>query len=71
MNTNPVEPRTLYVQAGAYAEHEIVSAAIDGKPVPVNNSAVRVKLAGGAGGQLVLQVKRYANEATLRLPWER
>jgi hypothetical protein len=71
VNTNPVEPRTLYVQAGAYAEHEIVSATVNGQSVPVNNSAVRVKLAGGAGGQLVLQVKRYANEATLRLPWER
>jgi hypothetical protein len=71
VNTNPVESRTLYVQAGAYAEHDIVSVAVNGKTIPVNNSAFRVKLAPGAGSQLVLNVKRYANEATLRLPWER
>ncbi|MCC6588960.1 MAG: hypothetical protein IT168_19845 [Bryobacterales bacterium] len=71
VNTSPVHYRTVYVQAGAYAEHDIVSATVNGKTVPVNNSAIRVKLAPGSGGQMVLNVKRYANEATLRLPWER
>jgi hypothetical protein len=71
VNTNPVEPRTLYLQSGGFAEHQIVSASIDGQSLPVNDSAVRVKLAPGAGGQIVLQVKRYANEPTLRLPWQR
>ena len=71
VNTNPVEARTLYLQSGGFAEHQIVSASLDGQAIPVNDSAVRVKLAPGAGGQIVLQVKRYANEPTLRLPWER
>lgn len=71
VNTNPVESRTLYLQSGGFAEHQIVSASLNGQPVPVNDSAVRVKLAPGAGGQIVLQVKRYANEPTLRLPWQR
>lgn len=71
VNVNPTAPRTLYIQAGAYAEHDIVSATVDGKQTPVANSAVRVRLGPGAGGRVVLKVKRYANEATYRLPWDR
>jgi hypothetical protein len=39
--------------------------------VPVNGPVLTVKLAAGAGDRVELRVKRYANEATLRQPWDR
>ncbi|MBL8217779.1 MAG: hypothetical protein JNL62_01035, partial [Bryobacterales bacterium] len=57
-----VSPRTVVVQAGAYAEHQFL---------PGGNSAITVKLAPGAGDRLTLKMKRYANAPTLRYPWDR
>jgi hypothetical protein len=71
VNVSSVEPRTVEVQAGAYGEHQIISATVGGKTVPVNGPVLTVKLAAGAGDRVELRVKRYANEATLRQPWDR
>ena len=71
VNVSAVEPRTVQVQAGAYGEHQIVSATVGGKAVAVNGPVLTVKLAAGAGDRVELRVKRYANEATLRQPWDR
>ncbi len=71
VNVSSVEPRTVAVQAGAYGEHEIVSATVGGKTVAVNGPVLTVKLGAGAGDLITLRVKRYANEATLRQPWDR
>jgi hypothetical protein len=71
VNVSAVEPRTVQVQAGAYGEHQIVSATVGGKTVAVNGPVLTVKLAAGAGDRVELRVKRYANEATLRQPWDR
>ncbi|MFN7936832.1 MAG: hypothetical protein U0R19_26160 [Bryobacteraceae bacterium] len=62
VNTNQVAPRTVVVQAGAYAEHQFL---------PSGSSAITVKLAAGAGDRLTLKMKRYANAPTLRYPWDR
>jgi hypothetical protein len=62
VNTNQVEPRTVRIQAGAYAEHQILEA----NSVPVNASDLNVLLAPGAGGRITLHVRRYANPPTLR-----
>ena len=67
VNTNAAEARDVTVQAGAYAEHQFLT--VNGQAV--NGSSVRVKLAAGAGGQLECKVKRFANQPTLRLPWDR
>jgi hypothetical protein len=67
VNTNAAEPREVVVQAGAYAEHQMLS--VNGQAV--GGSWVRVRLGPGAGGRLECKVKRYANAPTLRLPWER
>jgi hypothetical protein len=67
VNTSQSIPRRVIVQAGGYAEHQITS--IDGRPMDA--SWIGVKLAPGAGGRITLKMKRYANEPTLRLPWER
>ncbi len=71
VNVSSVEAREVAVQAGAYGEHQIVSATVGGKTVNVNGPVLHVRLAPGAGDRVELRVKRYANEPTLRQPWGR
>ena len=68
VNVNPVEPRTVIVQGGAYAEHEIVTVSQADQVVEVANSACSIRLAPGCGAQLQLKVKRHANQPTLAFP---
>ena len=70
VNVSSVAAREVTVQAGAYGEHQILSATSGGKTVTVNGPAVKIRLAPGAGDRLELRVKRYANEPTLRQPWD-
>ncbi len=69
VNTNQLEPRTVVIQAGGYAEHQFVAATYDAKTVAVNAPHVRVRLAPGAGGKITLQMRRYVHQPTLRFPW--
>jgi hypothetical protein len=69
VNVNQLDPRTVIVQAGGYAEHRFVSAALDGKMVPIDGAHVSVKLSPGAGAKLVLTMKRFAGTPTMRFPW--
>ena len=71
VNTNPVEPRTVIVQAGGYGEHQFASATVNGKTVPIDNAYVTVRLAPGSGARVEFQMKRYANRPTLAQPWDR
>jgi hypothetical protein len=71
VNINPVEERTVIVQAGAYAEHQLVSATIDDKVLLIDKPSFTVRLAPGAGNRIVLKMKRYANQPTLVFPWDR
>jgi hypothetical protein len=69
VNTTSVHPRTVVVQGGAYAEHEILDARLGDVTTPVGHSHITINLAPGAGGRLTLRMKRYANRPTLALPW--
>ena len=70
VNLDPVEPCTLVVQAGAYAEHSIETVAIDeNRPVEVGGATVNVRLAPGAGARLTLTGKRFCNQPTVSFPW--
>ena len=71
VNVNPVAPRTVIVQGGAYAEHQIVSVTVDDQTVPVDASHCTVRLEPGCGSQLVLKMQRYANQPTCDFPWDR
>lgn len=72
VNTNQVSARTVTVQGGAYAEHQILSAAVgEGASAPVDSSAFTLKLAPGAGTRLTFRMKRYTNAPTLSFPWDR
>jgi hypothetical protein len=59
------------VQGGAYGEHQFTSVAVEGKKVPVNDSAFGIYLAPGAGATLEIQMRRYANPPTFAFPWDR
>jgi hypothetical protein len=70
VNINPTSARSVIVQGGAYAEHQIVSVS-DGKTsLDVNAPNFPVRLAPGAGARLTIRMKRFANDPTLSFPWE-
>ena len=72
VNTNQVAARTVTVQGGAYAEHQLLNASIgEGPAMEVNASAFTLRLAPGAGARLTLKMKRYTNAPTLTFPWDR
>jgi hypothetical protein len=69
VNLNASTPRTLIVQGGAYAEHQIESIDWNGKAVPVGKPNVSVTVNPGAGGKLTLKMKRYASDPTVKFPF--
>ena len=69
VNLNATTPRTLVVQGGAYAEHQIESVQWNGKTIPVAAPHVTVTLNPGAGGKLSLIMKRYAADPTVKFPF--
>ena len=70
VNLSTTTSRTVIVQGGAYAEHRIQSIEVNGRATPVNASAFTVTLDPGAGGTLVLTMKRYASPPTVTFPWK-
>jgi hypothetical protein len=70
VNTSPVHARTVVLQAGAYAEHQLQEVSIDGKVHRLNGSSLTMRLAPGSGGRLVLSMRRYANPPRLGFPWD-
>ena len=70
VNLNQVEPRSVIVQGGAYAEHQITEVDGGGTAVPVNDSSFSVDLAPAAGATISVKMKRYANAPTLAFPWD-
>jgi len=69
VNLSPVHSRTVIVQGGAYAEHELVEVAHGEATTPIGKSGVTVQLEPGAGGQLAFRTRRYVNQPTLAFPW--
>jgi len=70
VNTNPKEARTLIVQTGAFAEHQCVSVSFEGgRTTRIDDTRFAVRLAPGAGQRLEVEMKRYANQPTLKWPW--
>jgi hypothetical protein len=63
--------RTVIVQSGAYGEHVCESVMLEGREVPVGSASFSVRLAPGAGSQLVLKIRRYVSVPTLMPPWGR
>jgi hypothetical protein len=71
VNTNPLEPRTVAVQAGGYGEHRFESVTVDGKTAAVKGPVLTVRLEAGSGARLSFRMTRYANRPTFAFPWDR
>jgi hypothetical protein len=69
VNTNQLEPRTVVVQAGGYAEHQFLSVSADDRTTTIDAPQFSVHLAPGAGGRLTASMKRYVNQPTAKFPW--
>ena len=68
VDLDPVRPRTLVLQAGAYGESRIRSIIAGGTPTAVNDRAALVHLRAGTGTQLTLAIERYVEQPTLAFP---
>ncbi|MEZ5400706.1 MAG: hypothetical protein R2729_13625 [Bryobacteraceae bacterium] len=71
VNTNPLDARTIDVQAGGYGEHRFVSATTGGRTTQVNGPVLTVQLEPGAGARIDFQMARYASQPTFAQPWDR
>ncbi len=71
VNLNPRQRRTVIVQGGAYGEHELVAATVGGKTTRVGGPLLTVDLSAASGAVLTLDMKRYVNTPTVKLPWQR
>jgi hypothetical protein len=71
VNIDPVEPRTVVVQAGGYGEHRFESAEIAGKTDTIAGPVVNVRLEPGSGARIRFRMARYVNPPTLAHPWDR
>lgn len=69
ININQVNSRRVIIQTGAYGEHQCLSVKIGDSVYPVNDRSFEVILNPGAGAELVISVKRYANQPALSFPW--
>ena len=70
VNLNQLQSRDLIVQAGAYAEHQILEAKWDGQTAEINAPQISVRLDPGAGARFILKTKRFDNQPSMRFPWE-
>lgn len=71
VNTNPIEARTVVVQAGGYGEHQFNAATIDGKKLKIDAPVATVRLEPGAGARIEFSMTRYAHRPTFAFPWDR
>jgi hypothetical protein len=70
VNLDPLEFRTVIVQGGAYAEHQVTTVQVEGgETSDVDHTSFVVRLAPNAGIRLKIGQKRYANLPTLAFPW--
>ena len=73
VNLDPLRPREIVVQGGAYGEHEFSSIAIgeNGESRQgLATSRLKVKLAPGAGARLVMGTRRYTRQPSFAQPWD-
>jgi len=70
INLNSHEPRDVVVQGGSYAEHQCQQVTLGDRGYKIDSPHFVARLAPGAGAQLTITMKRYANQPTLAWPWE-
>jgi len=74
VNLNPAETRRVILQAGMFGEHEFTRVRqVVHYPYQfdtINASTFEVELVPGAVGRLEIDMRRYVNSPTYRLPWD-
>ena len=70
VNTNPVKPRSVVVQGGAYGEHLIHRVETEGRSVEVGQRNFTVQLGPGTGAEVMVYDQRYASQPTMAFPWD-
>ena len=68
VNTDPVSPRPVMIQAGTFAEHEFTGAVLDGEEASLSGRHVEIELGRSAQARLQLRLKRFAHRPSYRLP---
>jgi hypothetical protein len=71
INVNRDQRRRVIVQGGAYGEHRLVSVNSGTMTTQVDAPLLTIELGPGCGSTLELQMKRYADDPTVRHPWRR
>ena len=71
VNTNQLEPRTVTIQAGSYAEHSIELVSTGAGDFAPTGRSITVKLMPGCGKTLHILTPRYTKTPTLAFPWSR
>lgn len=72
VNTSQLEPRTVVVQAGGYAEHRFTGFAVGSntQPTALSGPHATIRLAPGCGARLVFSMQRFVNTPTMAFPWK-
>lgn len=71
VNTNPLEARSITVQAGAYGEHHFETVEIAGKAESVDGRDFTVHLKAGSGVEMRIGMRRFTHQPDLAFPWNR
>jgi len=71
VNVNQSQRRTVVIQGGAYGEHRLLSVKSGTTTTQVDAPLLTVELEPGCGATLELEMKRYANDPTIKHPWQR
>jgi hypothetical protein len=71
VNLSANERRDVVVQAGGYAEHQFESVEWNGQRVRLGARDFTVRLGPASGATLRLETRRYVNQPTVLMPWER
>jgi hypothetical protein len=71
LNVDQVQPRTVVVQGGSYAEHKFGQIRLGEQSLNIDDSHFSIRLAPGSGAKLVISMQRHANQPTWSFPWDR
>ena len=71
INLNQSQRRTVVIQGGAYGEHRLLSVRSGTTTTQIDAPLLTVELEPGCGATLELEMKRYANDPTIKHPWQR
>lgn len=70
VNTSPLAPARAILRAGAFGEHEIISATLDDTTHPVGGPNLEIALAPGAFADLRLSFRRFTHCPSYAAPWD-